>query len=59
MPTYEPEFALGQPVLLYLDGQPCHTTITRRFWDADIEDWIYQVSGLAGCDIPAYEIHAI
>ncbi len=57
MPTYPAEFALGQSVLLYLEGVTYRSTITRAYWDAAIEDWLYQVAGLAGCEIPAYEIH--
>ena len=57
MPTYPAEFAIGQPVLLYLEGQTYRSTITRAYWDTGVEDWLYQVAGFAGCEISANEIH--
>ena len=57
MPTYASEFALGQPVLIYLEGVTYRSTITRAYWDAGAEDWIYQVAGLPGCEFPPYEVH--
>jgi hypothetical protein len=57
MPPYPAEFALGQPVVLYLEGQTYRSTITRAYWDAGVEDWLYRVAGLPDCEIPAYEIH--
>lgn len=59
MPTHPAEFALGQPVLLYLEGQECRSVIIRRWFDPDVLDWFYEVAGLAGCEIPVYEVHAI
>jgi hypothetical protein len=57
MPTYLAEFEIGQLVVLYIEGQEYRSTITRAYWDAGAEDWFYQVAGLAGCEIPAYEVH--
>jgi hypothetical protein len=59
MPTHPAEFVLGQPVLLYLEGQECHSTITARWLDPDAGDWFYEIAGFAGCEIPAYEVHPI
>ena len=56
MPTYPAEFALGQPVRLYLEGQRCETTITQRRFDPDEEIWLYKVAGFAACDIPADDL---
>jgi hypothetical protein len=59
MATHPAEFALDQSVLLYLDGQECRTRITARWFDPDAGDWFYEVAGLAGCEIPAYSVHAL
>jgi len=56
MPTYPAEFALGQPVLMFLDGQPCYTTITQRRFDPDEGIWFYKVRGFNACDIPADDL---
>lgn len=58
-PTHPPEFAVGDPIKLYLEGHPYHGTITRRWWDEDALDWRYTVSGLGACEIPAYDVHAL
>ena len=58
-PTYPPEFAVGDRVLLYLEDQEYHGTITRRWWDEDALDWVYNVSGLDACEIAAFEVHAL
>jgi hypothetical protein len=57
MPTSPAKFALGQPVVLYLEGRTCRSTITRAYWDAAAQGWLYQVAGFAGCEISANEIH--
>ncbi len=57
MPTYPAEFAIGQPVVLYLEGVTYRSTITRAYWDVAQDAWIYQVSGLPHCEISANEIH--
>ena len=59
MPTHPAEFAVGDAVKLYLEGYICHSTITARWFDPDVLDWFYEVAGFAGCEIPAYEVHAI
>jgi hypothetical protein len=56
MPTYSAEFAIGQPVKMFLDGQECRTTITQRRFDPDEEIWLYKVKGFAACDIPADDL---
>ena len=57
MPTHPADFVLGQPVLLYIEGTTYRSTITARWFDPDVLDWFYEVAGLAGCEIPAYEVH--
>jgi hypothetical protein len=53
MPAYPAEFALGQPVLMFLDGQRCETTVIQRRFDPDAGCWFYKVRGFNACDIPA------
>jgi len=53
MPTSPAQFALGQPVLMFLDGQRCETTVTQRRFDPDKGIWFYKVRGFNACDIPA------
>jgi hypothetical protein len=57
MPTYPAEFALGQPVTIDIEGTTYRGTITRAYWDAAAQGWLYQVSGLPHCEISANEIH--
>ena len=45
-------------MLLYIEGTTYRSTITARWFDPDVLDWFYEVAGLAGCEIPAYEVHA-